>query len=743
MAGEQGRMGDRFSGPGATRWGALVFRNVLIAAGYIAAGQVSLLLKHPLGGISPLWLPSAVALAGVMAGGLRLVPGVVVGSVVGSLSTGYALASFTGVVASIAELLTAYALLRRGQVDLGNLLDGVRSARRFLLAILPAALLGAALGVAGLLLTGTLSGSVIVGYALWFAGDFVGMFLVVPLVAAALQRRSDSDTAVAYAWVPMVLAVGVTIFIFLLTDQTRVGHHVFGFLVFPFVVWGALVGRAPAAVATHFMVATVSVIGTAMGLGPYAVTGSPTDVGLLQAFVVAVVATSLFLAAAMTDRARMMSLLRQQATHDALTGLPNRRGMLQALERSLARAKQDGTPMSVLFVDVDDFTVVNDTVGYDQGDRVLVELAQRLRRAVRPGDVVTRQGGDDFVVVCNLELEVTNATAQRIVAAVREPVFVDERSFRLTCSVGVARYPHDGDDPATLLRLAGIAMVQARRTGKNGWLSINNDMLAQRMARVELESALRAAVERGAFTLAFQPQVDMQTRRLIGAEALLRWNDDVLGVIAPSVFVPVAEDIGLVDTMGQWVIDQVCAQLRAWMDVGLVPPRTAVNLSPMQLGPELATRWKCALDEARLPPDLLEAELTETCVMHDETVSLGVLRDLQRQGVHVSLDDFGTGQSSLSLLTRLPLDTVKIDQCFVHQIGRPDGAQVVSAVVSLAHRLGLRCLAEGVETEAQEAFLRDVGCDAYQGFLLSKPLPPEVFAQRFLAPGDHGERLRH
>jgi diguanylate cyclase (GGDEF)-like protein len=728
-------MAQRARGGRDGSWGALALHSLLVAVAYIVAGKISLLLRHPLGGISPLWLPSAVALAAVMWGGPRLLTAVAAASVAGSVSNGFPVASaFTGAAASVCELLLAHALLRRSRTDLHNMLDGVKQALRFVLAVMPAALLGAALGVAGLLATGPLSGGIAEGLALWFAGDFVGMVLFVPLVAAAVRRTSVGDKHHAFAWVPMSLAVGSTVVIFFLTDQSRVGHHVFGYLVFPFVVWSALAAGTPGATLTHTLVGGLAIVGTAMGLGPYAVTGGPTDVGLLQTFVVAVVGTSLFLSTAMADRRRMLALVRHQATHDALTGFLNRRGLQGALDQALARAMRDGTAMSLLFVDLDDFSGVNDTIGHEGGDRVLVEIAERLRRVASRGEVIVRPGGDEFVVVCGYAGESANGLARRIVEAVREPVTIDDRTFRLTCSVGIARHPQDGDDPATLMRLADIAMYQAKRGGKNAYLAITQEVLARRMARVEIEGALRAAVARGAFSLHFQPQIDIKTGRLVGAEALLRWNDDNLGAVPPSIFVPMAEDIGLVDSIGDWVIDNVCAQLRRWIDAGLEPPRTAVNLSPMQLGPALATRWKRALDEARLPADLLEAELTESCVMRDERGSLVALESLQRQGVRVSLDDFGTGQSSLSLLTRLPLDAVKIDQSFVNQVGRPDGAQVVGAVVSLVHRLGLRCLAEGVETEAQEAFLRDVGCDAYQGFLVSRALPADQFEQRFLGP---------
>lgn len=768
----------------------VVLTTLLVALVYVGAGQISLLLKHPLGGISPLWLGSGVALVALLHFGRRAVPGVIVGSIAGSLVSGYTPASAAfGAIASVAEVLLAHEALRRGKVTLTNLLDSIRTVLRFVVnAALPAALLGASLGVSGMLVTGNVAvDGALQGLALWFAGDFVGMVLGVPLVVAYLRARANravhhahdnhgttpahiADPLHSHAaahvahptlashgahhehhmhaapvgqgtarsriglspLVPMVLAVVATVVIFFLTDVTREGNHVFGYLLFPLIVWTALVASTAASTLTHSLVAGLAIVGTALGLGPYAVTASPTDVGLLQAFVIAVAGTSLLLKSAMEDRRRALARLHHQSVHDALTGLPNRRGMQRALTGMLDQARRDTTSMGVLFVDLDNFKVVNDAVGHQGGDEVLAELAKRYQRTTRVGQLVARPGGDEFVMLAGQTLAGLSSLAQRIVDATREPVSVGTRQFHLTCSVGIARFPEDGDDATSLMRYADIAMYEAKLSGKNSHTHFTPDIRVRRMKRVELEVALRGALQRGEFALYYQPQVDMITGELVGAEALLRWRHDSLGMVPPGVFVPISEDLGLIDEVGQWVIDNACGQLRRWIDAGHQPPRVAVNLSPMQLSADLAVNWRRAIDGAGLTPELLEAELTESCIMRDERTSAVALQDLSRQGVQVSLDDFGTGHSSLSLLTKLPLNTVKIDQSFIHQVGTRDGAQVVSAIVTLSHRLGLRCMAEGVETESQEAFLRDIGCDAYQGFLISEALPADQFAQRFL-----------
>jgi diguanylate cyclase (GGDEF)-like protein len=713
---------------------AMILSNLLLTVAYIAAGHVSLLLKHPLmGSITPLWLPTAIGLVGLMVFGFRVFPGIALGHMLSSALNGLPLTgSAVAACAGACELLLAKAMLRRGGVTLANLLDGVQPMLRFIVwAVLPGAAMGAAVGVTGFMLIGIVpQEAAIRGLAFWFAGDFVGMLLVVPTLAAlrADTRLDWSPRALA----PFLLAVVPTVVIFFLTDPSREGHHVYGYLIFPFVVWGALVMPTAMAITTHLVVAGVAILGTALGYGPYAVTSSVSDVWLLQAFVVAMVCTSLMLRAAMEDRRRNFRRAEHMALHDSLTGLPNRRSMQEVLDTTLTDAGLTGGKAGLLFVDLDDFKAVNDAIGHDGGDQVLTQIARRLQAAARGGETVTRPGGDEFVVIANQGHghAPLSDVAQRIIDVLREPV--GSREFRLTCSVGIARFPDDAHDARTLMRYADIAMYQAKAAGKNTHEFYCAQMQDRWMRRMAMENALRGALERGEFQIVYQPQIDMDSRELVGAEALLRWRSQTLGDVPPEIFIPVAEDIRVVGAIGRWVIESVCAQLREWIDAGREAPRVAINLSPLQLDAELPHEWSRAMAQAKIAPELLEAELTESCVMRDAEANADTLRALSALGVRISLDDFGTGHSSLSMLTRLPLNAVKIDQSFVQNIRQAEGAQVVSAIVTLAHRLGLDCMAEGVETEAQEAYLREIGCDAYQGYLLSRPLPAEVFAHRFL-----------
>ncbi len=715
----------------------VVLGNVALAVAYLAAARLSLLLKHPVGDITPLWLPAGIGVAGMLHFGRRVLPGIVTGHVLGSVMNGVPMAgALVAASAGLIELLIAHHALRRVGTTLSSLLEGLAPMLRFVVvAALPATLVGAVVGVTGLWAAGLVArDSIPLGIGMWFAGDLVGMLLVVPLLALG-RGRVALDTR-ARALVPVLLALAATVVIFFLTDPSREGHQVYGYLIFPFMVWTALVARVPTVVLGHTLIAGLAITATALGQGPYAATGSVHDVWLLQAFVVALVATSLLLRAAMEDRRRGLKSLHFQAHHDVLTGLPNRRGMQSLLEGELNIARADATRVGVLFVDLDNFKNVNDTIGHAGGDRVLAAVAQRLQGAAQAAQTFTRPGGDEFVVVArSADSDAFTTLAQRTLEALREPIVEGPRAFHLSASIGIARFPDDADDVESLLRFADIAMYSAKGGGKNRLCAYEVDMGAQRLARVAIEDALRGAIERGEFELEFQPQIDMSTRELVGAEALLRWRNDSLRNPGPHVFVPVAEDIGLVPRLGAWVVETACRQLRAWSDSGLSPPRLAVNLSSLELTPQLADRWRHILAQTRVSPSLLEAELTESCVMRDQAGSSRALGALEAMGVSISLDDFGTGHSSLSLLTKLPLSTVKIDQTFVQNVHHADGAQVVSTIVTLAHRLGMRCVAEGVESAEQRAFLEGIGCDAFQGFLVSRPLSAEAFARRFLTHG--------
>jgi diguanylate cyclase (GGDEF)-like protein len=395
--------------------------------------------------------------------------------------------------------------------------------------------------------------------------------------------------------------------------------------------------------------------------------------------------------------------------------------------------------MAVVFIDLDNFKFVNDSLGHGVGDKLLKGMAERLRAVLREGDTVARLGGDEFVVILNDQTseEVIFRAMQRITHELSQPMNIDGHDLAVTCSAGISLCPQDGDDVETLLRNADAAMYRAKDHGRNNFQFYTSEMNERISERVVLENALRRALDRGEFLLHYQPKMHLQVKGggLAGAEALVRWNHPEWGLLRPERFIPLAEETGLIVKIGEWVLREACRQTRAWLDRGLKPGLVSVNLSARQFRQEGLVRVVSRiLEETRLDPRHLEIELTESMVMHNVPSAVATLHGLKSLGVQLSVDDFGTGYSSLAYLKDFPIDTLKIDRSFVRQIGSAEGAGaeddgvIARAVIQLGHALHLKVIAEGVETDAQVRFLRRHGCDEAQGFFYGEPLPPEGFA---------------
>jgi diguanylate cyclase (GGDEF)-like protein/PAS domain S-box-containing protein len=427
---------------------------------------------------------------------------------------------------------------------------------------------------------------------------------------------------------------------------------------------------------------------------------------------------------------RFEQQLEFHARHDILTGLANRALLRERLEQAMAVTRRNGLPLWVVFIDLDRFKFVNDTLGHDAGDLVLKSVAERLRDATREVDTVARLGGDEFVLLLpqHGNGEPGAAILQRILDAVAQPLQLGEYEFFLSCCMGVAVYPDDGQNADTLIKHADIAMYRAKELGRGHWQFYASGMNAGTLERLGLESELRHALERGQFHLEYQPQLDLASGKVVGMEALLRWQHPQLGRIAPASFIGLAEEMGLIIPIGDWVLRTACAQARAWQLAGHGPLRLAVNLSARQFKQRnLLHAVAQALAETGLAAAHLELELTESMVMHDVEQATAIMANLKALGVQLSIDDFGTGYSSLAYLRHFPIDVLKIDKTFVSDITHDDDAAIVRAIISLAHSLRLKVIAEGVETPQQLAFLRQHGCDQMQGYLFSRPLTVPAF----------------
>jgi diguanylate cyclase (GGDEF)-like protein/PAS domain S-box-containing protein len=433
-----------------------------------------------------------------------------------------------------------------------------------------------------------------------------------------------------------------------------------------------------------------------------------------------------------TERRRYQEQLERQANHDLLTGLPNRNLLADRLDQAIVRAERLGYFLALVFIDLDNFKFINDSLGHAAGDELLVEIASRLRACLRGSDTVARQGGDEFVLVLNDHYRVNSIISllERVLVEVGRPVLLGGREFQVGASLGVALYPQDGDDAATLLKHADVAMYAAKDRGRNNFQFFTRELNRVAEERLNLETAMRLGIEQGEFSPYFQPKVDHK-RRIVGVEALARWHSPEFGLVAPDRFIPIAEETGLIFPLTEAILRKSFAAAVGWAAVHGQALRVAVNLSPkLFLGDDLVNRVAALLREAGLAPERVELEITESVFLGDGERAVRILSEFKELGVSLAMDDFGTGYSSLSYLRRFPLDIIKIDRSLVTGIEHEEEvAMIARAVISLGQSLRKTVVAEGVENQAQFDFLRYQGCDEFQGYLISRPLPAEVFQQ--------------
>lgn len=431
------------------------------------------------------------------------------------------------------------------------------------------------------------------------------------------------------------------------------------------------------------------------------------------------------------DKARQIE--QHLAYHDVLTGLPNRQLFQDRLDQILKQAKRRESMVSILSLDLDGFKRINDTLGHRIGDHILKIMSQRLKSCIRKSDTVARQGGDEFIIILN---EVGNEkhaikVAKKILTSLVEPINIDSHSCRLTCSIGVSIYPSDGQTASNLVKHAEIAMHRAKKQGRNTYQLYNLSMDAEALERLELENNLHLALEQREFKLLYQPKLNLASGKIEGVEALIRWNHPTLGRISPNKFIPLAEETGLIEKLGEWVLHTACIHAKTLTQEGFPGIRFSVNLSNKQFrNKHIHEMIEQILTKTGLAPEYLGLEITESSIMKDVSYTIKVLRRLKEKGIKIFIDDFGTGYSSLSYLKKLPIDVLKVDRSFLEGIPEDkENKSITSAIIFLAHNLGLEVVAEGVETPKQLSFLRSMRCNSIQGFLFSKPIEFEELKQ--------------
>jgi diguanylate cyclase (GGDEF)-like protein len=434
-----------------------------------------------------------------------------------------------------------------------------------------------------------------------------------------------------------------------------------------------------------------------------------------------------------SERMRNEARIVHMAHHDTLTGLPNRSLIADRLQQAVFDAERQGQSVLVAFIDLDSFKLVNDTLGHNAGDELLKVVAGRMVDCVRRNDTVGRFGGDEFVLV--LPHVDNNPSAlvpllEKILAAVVEPIMLAGQKMQVSCSIGVALYPRDGRDADALMMHADMAMYRAKEAGKNNCQFYTHEMNASLEEKMALMDGLRKALAENQLRLAYQPKVELETGRIFGVEALLRWQHPQRGTVSPDQFIPLAEECGMILPIGEWVLREACQQARAWQDAGLEPINISVNVSPRQFDDcRLVGRVADALRDSGLAPRWLELEVTESMVMRDVTQSVAKMRELEAMGIALAIDDFGTGYSSLAALKSFPISRLKIDKSFVRDLASNEDDQAIArAIISLSHQLHMRVIAEGVETEQQRSFLQQNGCDEVQGYLYGRPVTQQEIA---------------
>ena len=428
-----------------------------------------------------------------------------------------------------------------------------------------------------------------------------------------------------------------------------------------------------------------------------------------------------------TERKHSEERIRHMALHDGLTGLPNRTLLMDRLEQNILQTERSGGQLTTLFIDLDNFKSVNDSLGHNAGDTLLKAVADRMVGSVRASDTVARLGGDEFVILLIDRDESVEPAAdmfERIRSAIAEPILIGGKLFRVSGSIGVASYPEDGTDANTLLKNADIAMYEAKESGRDEIKFYTNGMDAAARENKVLQESLRNAIANDGLSLVYQPQIDLENGRIFAVEALARWSHPIFGDVSPGKFIPLAEENGLIVPLGDWALREACRQNKAWQDAGMSPITVCVNVSALQMKEQnWVKRVADILSETGLEPHYLELELTESMLMHNVERAIATMRELQAIGVNFAIDDFGTGYSNLSALKNFPVARLKIDRSFIRNL--PDDAgerDIAAAVISLGQKLNMRVIAEGVETEEQLAFLRDNNCDEVQGYLFSKPV---------------------
>ncbi len=717
------------------------------ALAYFVAGWLGLLLENRLDVMSVVWLAAGVAAAAAVRYGLAGVAGVFLGALAMNWGRVDAdLLPFLSVGASLGAWVVFWIVERPGQ---GLSFGSVGSIARFCLLAIPAGTVVSALIAAAARVRYDVLPQEQFWLGVWslWSADMAGAILLAPvLLSANLYDWRVQRNALRLEWVA-VLAASLLLAWLMLWAGSEPARKTGEYLLFPLVLWVALRFSAGATTALVLVLSIVRIASDLNEFSPAEVHAPFLEVLNVQVTTLSLAICGLLVAAALAERHESEMRLDRLANHDPLTGLPNRTYFQVYLEHAISQCARKGGQVSLLFIDLDRFKHINDSRGHEVGDEVLRVVAERFGAVLRGDDFVARLGGDEFAVVMShpKTLRAASRVARKLIETLTEPFKVNRHTYTVSASVGISVYPDDASDANTLLRQADMAMYKAKLK-RCGFEYFSDDMNAAAQEQLAIENGIRRALRNDDFALLYQPKVDLATGRMVGMEALVRWmTPGSGGLIGPDKFIPVAEDTGLIVPLGHWVLRTACRQWVAWQQAGLAPPTVSVNLSPRQFTHGgLAREILLTIEDTGMNPAYLGLEITESTAMENPQTTLQVLTELSQHGIQVMIDDFGTGHSNLRQLKRLPIDIVKIDKSFVKDVlVDKEDAEIANAIVRLAHLLDLRVVAEGVEDMEVALFLKEMGCDEIQGYLVGKPMPPDAvkdqFGKAFAIGGAQGE----
>jgi diguanylate cyclase (GGDEF)-like protein len=714
----------------------------LTALAYALTGWFSLKLATYLAEVVPaVWLAAGVGAMASLRFGMAGVLGVLLGSFavysrILQPEDAFRLALGAAAGAGIMGYLPRYLQ------PFSATLDYVSSVAKFALAAAPLGCAVSALaGVLSLHFFGDLPASMVLrGFGVWWLSNLLGVYLIAPLLLTAsrwdLLPTTKGARLEALVLVLCMLLLTLTMMQYVTPLQPS---EVVLFVLLPGVLWAALRFSVTGASLAIFLSALIVLWVGVVSFGGLTSATTVRDMFALQISMMTMALGGLFVAAALTERRYSEMRLDMLANHDPLTGLPNRSYFQDFLGHTLARAQREKSQVSLLFIDLDRFKHINDSQGHEVGDQVLRVVANRLDEQLRADDFVARLGGDEFAIVLTHPptSRAASRVARKLLSALAESFKIEQRRYAIGASIGISVYPDDGLDANTLLRQADLAMYQAKQR-RSGFEYFSDELNTVAQHQLTLETGLRQVLERNELVLVYQPKVDLVSGKVVGLEALVRWLPRSGGIIWPDQFIPVAEETGLIMPLGRWVVRAACEQWIAWREAGSNPPPVAINLSPRQFSDaRLIDDIDLILKETGMDAAYIQLEVTESAAMENPMRTFDMLDALRKRGLHVYIDDFGTGHSNLSQLKRMPIDALKIDKSFVDDVlTDSDDAEIAIAIIRLSHALNLRVVAEGVESIEQVAFLKQNGCDEIQGYVVSKPQPPdkvsELFAQRFV-----------